>query len=145
MDIEVKSILLPASLSDGLRVLVERRWPRRVTEAAAKVDLFLPEIALQPGLEDWLAAHPQHTLALRKRYFQTLCEPKAEAALEKLYAVAARRRKVTLLHAGRSAENTAAAILKTLMEGRRKPPSPTGPAKAAAAGLRAARPKPRRR
>jgi uncharacterized protein YeaO (DUF488 family) len=145
MDIEVKSILLPPSLADGLRVFVERRWPRNVAESTAKVDLFLPEIALSTGLAQWMASHPQHTLALRKRYFELLRGPEAEAALEKLYAAALRRKRVTLLHAGKNAENTAASILKMLMEGRRKPPSPTGPARAAAAGLRAARAKPRRR
>ena len=137
MDIEVKSILLPPSLSDGLRVFVERRWPRNVEEARAQVHLFLPEIALSAELSQWFAGHPQHALVLRKRYFESLREPQAEAALERLYSAAARRKKVTLLHAGRHAENTAAAILKLLIEGRRKPPSPTGPARAAAAGVRA--------
>ncbi|MEO6120338.1 MAG: DUF488 family protein [Terriglobales bacterium] len=145
MDIEVKSILLPASLSDGLRVLVERQWPRRVTEKAAQVDLWLPEAAFSRELSQWMTSHPQYVLALRKRYFLALREPPAEAALEKLYAAAMRRKRVTLLHAGKNGDNTAASILKTLMEGRRKPPSPTGPAKAAAAGMRAAKAKPRRR
>ncbi len=144
-DIELKSILLPPSLSDGLRVLVERRWPRRITEKTAKVDLWLPEIAFSPELTQWVAKHPEHSLTLRKRYFLGLREPAAEAALEKLYAVALRRKRVTLLHAGKHGDNTAAAILKMLMEGRRKPPSPTGPAKAAAAAGRVAKAKPRRR
>jgi len=145
MDIEVKSILLPPSLSDGLRVFVERRWPRHLNEATAKVVLWLPEVAFSRELAQWMTAHPQHALALRRRYFAGLRDPAAEAALEKLYSASLRRRKVTLLHAAKSAENSAAAILKTLMEGRRKPPSPTGPAKAAAAGMRIARAKPRRR
>lgn len=147
MDIEVKSVLLSPSLSDGLRVLVERQWPRRVTEATAKVDLWLPEIGFSKELTQWMSSHPQHVLSLRKRYFAALRDPAAEGALEKLYAAALRRKKVTLLHAGKNGDQSAAAILKMLMEGRRKPPSPTGPAKAAAVGLRMARsrPKPRRR
>lgn len=146
MDIEVKSVLLPASLSDGLRVLVERRLPGKMTEAAARIDLWLPEIALTRELAKWMAAHPQHIMALRKRYFLSLREPQAEAALERLYAAGMRRKKVTLLHAGKHPENTAAEMLKNLMQGNGKPPSPTGPAKAAAAGgLRAARSRPRRR
>lgn len=146
MDIAVKSILVPPSLSDGLRVLVERRWPRAVAREKLKVDLWLPEAAFTPELATWMAGHPEHMVALRKRYFAALATPQAEAALEQLYRQALRRRQVTLLHAGKHAENTAASILKSLMEGRGKPPSPTGPAKAAAAQgrLRAARPRPRR-
>lgn len=146
MEIEVKSVQLPPSLSDGLRVLVERRLPRNSTEASAKLDLWLPQLALTRELAQWIAAHPQHLLALRKRYLIALREPQAEAALERLYAAGMRRKRVTLLHAGKHAEPTAASILKMLMEGRGKPPSPTGPAKAAAAGgLRAARQASRRR
>ena len=145
MDIEVKSILLPASLSDGLRVLVERQWPRRISEKDAKVDLWVPEAAFSKELSQWMTSHPKHVLALRKRYFLALREPAAEAALKKLYNAAIRRKRVTLLHAGKNGDNSAASILKMLMEGRRKPPSPTGPAKAVAAGMRAAKAKPRRR
>ena len=145
MDIEVKSILLPPSLSDGLRVLVERRWPQRLREKSAKVDLWFPEVGFSKELSQWMTAHPQHGLALRKRYFAGLRDPAAEAALEKLYAATQRRKRVTLLHAGKNGENSAASILKMLMEGRRKPPSPTGPEKAAAAGLRMAKARPRRR
>lgn len=145
MDIEVKSILLPPSLSDGLRVFVERRWPRSTNEKAAKVDLWLPEAAFTPELAKWMACHPQHVLTLRKRYFAALRDPVAEAALEKLYAAAMRRKRTTLLHAGKNSANSAAEILKSLMEGRHKPPSPTGPAKAAAASGRAAKARPRRR
>lgn len=145
MDIEVKSILLPPSLNDGLRVLVERLWPHRVTEKAAKLDLWLPEVGFSKGLSQWVAKHPQHAAALRRRYFAGLSDPTTEAALERLYVAAIRRKRVTLLHAGKNGENSAASILKMLMEGRRKPPSPTGPAKAAAAGMRMAKAKPRRR
>jgi uncharacterized protein YeaO (DUF488 family) len=145
MDIDVKSILLPPSLGDGLRVFVERRWPRKISDTTSKVDLWLPEIAFSPELSTWMAAHPQHDLALQKRYFLSLRAPDAESALERLYAAALRRKKVTLLHAGKDGHNSAAVILKALLEGRRKPPSPTGPAKAAAMGMRAAKAKPRRR
>ncbi|HUQ50125.1 MAG TPA: DUF488 family protein [Terriglobales bacterium] len=145
MNIEVKSILHEPSLSDGARVLVERRWPAGVKKDRANLDLWLAEVGVSPELAGWFAQHPQHALALRKRYFSELVTPEALAAMEKLYALAARRKCVTLLHAGRNAENTAAAMLKALMEGRRKPPSGSGPAKAAAASgrQRAARPRPR--
>lgn len=126
-------------------MFVDRKWPRRVTEDAAKVDLWLPEVGFTPELTQWMATHPQHAVALHRRYFAGLREPAAEAALEKLYAKAMRRKRVTLLHATQSAGESAAAILKMLMEGRSKPPSPTGPAKAAAASGRAAKAKPRKR
>jgi uncharacterized protein YeaO (DUF488 family) len=93
----------------------------------------------------WMTAHPLHVAAFHRRYLAGLRAPRAEAALEKLYTAAMRRKKVTLLHVGKNGEHSAASILKLLMEGHSKPPSPTGPAKAAAAGMRAAKAKPRRR
>lgn len=146
MTIEVKSILSEPSLSDGARVLVERRWPPGVKKDDASLDLWLTDVGVTPELASWFIQHPQHALALRKRYFAELATPQARTAMEKLYAMAARRKCVTLLHSGRNPENTAAAMLKALMDGRRKPPSGSGPAKAAAAGgrQRAAMPRPRR-
>jgi hypothetical protein len=50
--------------------------------------------------------------------------------------------RLTLVFASRDAEHNNAVVLKELLEGMRKPPSSSGPARAAAAPARAARRRP---
>ena len=139
MGIEVKSIQAKPSLKDGMRILIERTWPRRVVKSKAQVDLWLPEVAYSLQLAKWFRAHPDHVTTLRKRYFAELGRPEALEALERIYSTAATKKMVTLLHAGKSGENSAAMMIKSLIDGRRKPPTGSGPARAAAAsGVRSA-------
>jgi uncharacterized protein YeaO (DUF488 family) len=76
----------------------------------------------------------------RSRYLEELSQPAASAALEELYDVARRRKKVTLVYASKNAERNNAVVLKELLEGMRKPPHSSGPV-AAAGSLRARRAK----
>jgi uncharacterized protein YeaO (DUF488 family) len=43
--IPLKRAYDPPSKSDGMRILVDRLWPRGLTKAKAKIDLWLKEIA----------------------------------------------------------------------------------------------------
>jgi uncharacterized protein YeaO (DUF488 family) len=43
--INIKRIYKPAEDNDGFRILVDRLWPRGISKEAAKLDLWLKEIA----------------------------------------------------------------------------------------------------
>jgi uncharacterized protein YeaO (DUF488 family) len=45
--------------SDGLRVLVDRLWPRGVTKVKAKIDLWAKEVAPTSELRKWFHADPE--------------------------------------------------------------------------------------
>lgn len=45
MDIQIKRIYEDSEKSDGLRILVDRLWPRGVSKEKAHLDLWLKEIA----------------------------------------------------------------------------------------------------
>lgn len=142
--ISVKRAYEPASLSDGVRVLVDRLWPRGLTRQKAKIDEWLRDLAPSDQLRKWYHARPSQWMNFRKRYLVELRSPEATAALEKLYHVANRRKQVTLVFASRNTERNNATVLKDLLDGMRKPPSSSGPAAAAAAGrARAVRRRPR--
>jgi uncharacterized protein YeaO (DUF488 family) len=146
MLVDVKSISAKPSRGDGIRIYVERTWARRVNKTAARVKLWLPDLAFSSALSKWANDHPRLGSNLRKRYFAELGSPEAMLALEELYAQITKERPITLLHAGHDGENTAASILKSLLEGGRKPPTGSGPAKASAgSNVRAAVAKGRRR
>jgi uncharacterized protein YeaO (DUF488 family) len=128
------------SRSDGARILLERRWPAGLGKQSARVHAWLRELAPAPELRRWFAAHPEKWLLFRKRYLAHLSEPARAAELEQLYGLAEARPRLTLLHNEKQAEHSAAMILKQLLEGMRKPPASSGPARGASGGgVRASR------
>ena len=50
MHIKIKRVYLQPGEEDGLRVLVDRLWPRGLTKEKASVDLWLKEIAPSDAL-----------------------------------------------------------------------------------------------
>src|SRR5947207_3149850 len=133
--IHVKSAYEKPALSDGVRILVEAKCPEDLDRDAARIDLWLPALAASESLAKWLT---QHKLAgaLERKYFNELKTPKATAALEQIYNHLLQDKTVTLLYAVEDEVLNNAVLLKGLLDGNRKPPNGTGPAKAAAAGGR---------
>jgi uncharacterized protein YeaO (DUF488 family) len=126
MAVAVKRVYDPASSSDGVRVLVDRLWPRGLSKEHAAVKLWLRDLAPSNELRKWFHANPQSWSLFRNRYLRELASPEASAALGKLYGLASAKKKLTLLHASRNLERNNATVLKELLEGGRKPPSSIG-------------------
>ncbi len=134
MNIGLKRAYDPPSLADGVRVLVDRLWPRGLSKPAARIDTWLKPLAPSDELRRWFHARPAQWAMFRKRYLEELSQPAAADALDQLYHIAHKRKKATLVFASRNLEHNNAVVLKELLEGMRKPPHSTGPAGAAAAG-----------
>jgi len=134
MNVKLKRVYEPAAPTDGLRVLVDRLWPRGLTKEAAAVKHWLRDLAPSNELRKWFHANPEAWAQFRRRYMKELVSPKASAAVEKLYELAGGKKKITLLYASRNEERNNATVLKELLEGGRKPPSSVG--RAAAVGMR---------
>jgi uncharacterized protein YeaO (DUF488 family) len=127
MPIVLKRVYEPASSKDGVRVLVDRLWPRGLTKAAAGVDEWLRDLAPSNELRQWYHARPAHWTSFRKKYLKELSRPEAESALRQLYQFAHKKKRLTLLFASKNPERNNATVLKELLEGTRKPPTGTGP------------------
>ncbi len=134
MDVTLKRVYLKPSVSDGTRVLVDRLWPRGLTKEAAQVDAWLKGLAPSNELRRWYHARPTQWPIFRKRYLEELAAPEANAALQELYALATSAKRLTLLFGSRNEEQNNATVLRDLLQGMHKPPSSSGPARAAAAG-----------
>jgi uncharacterized protein YeaO (DUF488 family) len=133
MTIALKRVYAEPSPQDGTRVLVDRLWPRGLTKEAAALDAWLRDLAPSDELRKWFHAHPQQRSRFRERYLKELSNETAHDALQKLYELKEKRRRLTLLFASKNEEYNNAVVLKQLVEGDRKPPTGTGPLRAAAA------------
>ena len=126
MNVVVKRVYEAPSESDGIRVLVDRLWPRGLTKADAALKFWLRELAPSNELRQWFHANPEAWSMFRKRYLKELVSEEASAAVEKLHRLAEGKRRVTLLYASRMEERNNATVLKALLEGMPKPPSSVG-------------------
>jgi len=99
----------------GFRVLVDRLWPRSISKAAAKLDLWAKAVAPTPELRQWFAHDPAKFAEFTTRYRAELDANPAAAALAQ--TVAAQSQPVILLYAAKDEVNNHAQVLKQwLME-----------------------------
>jgi uncharacterized protein YeaO (DUF488 family) len=111
----LKRVYLPADPDDGLRVLVDRLWPRGLSKARAALDGWDKDIAPSDALRQWFGHAPARWEEFRKRYRAEL-ESRPEA-VESLRALA-RQKPVTLLFGARDeARNQAVVLREVLLEG----------------------------
>ena len=126
MSVAVKRVYEAASPSDGVRVLVDRLWPRGLSKEKAAIKFWLRDLAPSDELRQWFHANPEAWRMFRKRYLKELTSEEASAAVEKLHDLAEGKRRLTLLYASRDLEHNNAIVLKELLEGMKKPPSSVG-------------------
>ncbi|MCX5586577.1 DUF488 domain-containing protein [Streptomyces erythrochromogenes] len=99
----------PEPESDGLRVLVDRLWPRGLAKAAAAVDQWPKAVTPSTELRKWF--HDGGSAGdFRQRYEAELAEPEAVAELDRLRGLIGGG-PVTLLTAVKDPGSSHAAIL----------------------------------
>ncbi len=113
MKIQTKRVYDPRDKEDGVRVLVDRLWPRGMTSKNLQDDRWMKDIAPSDDLRKWFAHDPSRWNEFKKRYFSELDEkPQTVKQLRELAATG----KLTLLFAARdTAHNQAVALKEYLM------------------------------
>ena len=76
MDIQLKRVYEKPEDSDGIRILVERLWPRGLSKEKAKIDLWLKEAAPSTELRKWFGHDPEKWGEFKKRYYVELQDNK---------------------------------------------------------------------
>jgi uncharacterized protein YeaO (DUF488 family) len=127
MPVAVKRVYEPVSRSDGTRVLVDRLWPRGLRKDEIGMHAWLRDLAPSNELRRWYHARPEQWETFRKRYLKELIQPEAQEDLQKLYSLAHKKKRLTLLYASKNEERNNGVVLKDLLDGMRKPPTGTGP------------------
>lgn len=124
--IRVKRIYEPPEADDGVRILVDRVWPRGLRKADAGLDHWLPEVAPSTELRRWFGHRPERWPEFRERYRSELAAVPATLCtlLDR-----SRANTLTLLYAARDRERNQALVLQEVLqeelaeEGRREPSS----------------------
>ena len=127
----VKRVYDDPAGSDGIRVLVDRLWPRGLSKQNAKIDVWLRDIAPSNELRKWFHQYPEQWREFRQKYLLELRAEGATEALKKLYELLNREPGLTLLFASKKTDHNNATVLKEFVEGMRKPPKSTGPGRRA--------------
>ena len=115
--INIKRIYDKPSADDGIRIFVDKIWPRGMTKEKAKIDLWLKKIAPSDVLRKWFAHDPKKWEAFKKKYFKEL---KDEPESVNLIAHKARRYRVTLLYGAKEIAHNNAVALKEYLVNERK-------------------------
>ena len=110
--IEIKRVYDKPEPTDGLRVLVDRIWPRGLKKDDAALDYWAKDLAPSPNLRKWFNHRPERFEEFGRRY---------ESELKRNPAVDAARDyigdgRVSLLYASRDTEHNHALVLASHLQ-----------------------------
>lgn len=72
MPIHIKRVYEKPDTGDGLRVLVDRLWPRGLSKTDAKIDFWARDISPSNELRQWYGHDPELWTEFKQRYFAEL-------------------------------------------------------------------------
>jgi len=110
--IAIKRVYEPAAKDDGLRVLVDRLWPRGLSKEEADIDLWAKDVAPSSELRKWFGHDPAKWKEFQAKYRRELDSQKT--ALQDLVEQAGEQ-PLTLLYGARDTEHNQAVVLKDVL------------------------------
>jgi uncharacterized protein YeaO (DUF488 family) len=110
--IAIKRIYAKRASADGMRILIDRLWPRGVSKDAAALDLWCKEIAPSPELRTWFDHREDRFAEFKKRY---LIELRSNPAVPELVADIGKQ-KATLLYAAHDKAFNHAVVLADYLQ-----------------------------
>jgi uncharacterized protein YeaO (DUF488 family) len=113
LKIKLKRVYEAPSRADGLRILVERLWPRGLTKERAQIDLWLRDVSPSPALRKWFHHDPARWAEFQSRYRQELRDAGDVLVLLRHRASEG---PVTFVYAASDPEHNSALILKEFLE-----------------------------
>ncbi len=110
----IKRVYDKPEKKDGLRILVDRLWPRGLSKSKAKVDLWLKEIAPSDALRKWFSHDPKKWEQFKRKYEIELKQKKG--LLNKLKQIEKEKRIITLLFSAKDEKHNNAVVLKEVLQ-----------------------------
>jgi uncharacterized protein YeaO (DUF488 family) len=114
--IRLKRAYEPPAPDDGIRILIDRLWPRGVKKTDAAVDEWMKEIAPSTELRKWFGHNPERWQEFRHRYKREIKQHPDE--IDRLRTLAQHGR-ITLVFSAHDEAHNDAVVLKDLLLDRR--------------------------
>lgn len=111
----VRRVYDPPEAADGVRVLVDRLWPRGVAKERAAVDEWCKDVTPSTELRTWYHSHPDRYDDFAARYLAELAGPVPGPAVLRLRELA-RDSRVTLLTAVKEPERSHVPVLLSFLQ-----------------------------
>jgi len=114
--LQIKRVYEPTAATDGVRLLVERLWPRGVRKEKLRLNGWLKEVAPSTELRKWFGHDPAKWKEFQRRYWRELDEH--QGALQPILD-AQSKGVVTLLFSSHDAAHNNVVALKAYIEGKK--------------------------
>jgi uncharacterized protein YeaO (DUF488 family) len=101
---------------DGIRVLVDRLWPRGVSKDTAHLDAWMKDLGPSDALRTWFGHRPDRWNSFQQRYEEELRTPLRQLLLAELQSVA-RRSTLTLVYGARDTSENEAVVIRNYLLG----------------------------
>lgn len=111
--VRIKRVYEPAAKEDGYRVLVDRLWPRGMKKEAAKIDLWMKDVAPSDQLRKSFHHEAMKWPDFEKKYRAEL--KKKEEWLAQLKKLEKGHGTITLLFGARDPEHNQAAVIAEVL------------------------------
>ncbi len=114
LDVRIRRAYEHASSRDGIRILVDRVWPRGLGKSDLAVERWMKEIAPSTELRRWFGHDPARWKEFQRRYRAELASSAAQ--LDELRTIAAAA-PLTLVYSARDEEHNQAVVLRDVLLG----------------------------
>lgn len=111
--IKTKRIYEDPSGDDGVRILVDRLWPRGISKERAQIDSWDKEVAPSTELREWFAHKPERFDEFGDKYLQELKNKKPQLKQIKQLA---KKQPVTLVYSAKDTQMNQATVLKNTLD-----------------------------
>ncbi|KAB0264991.1 DUF488 domain-containing protein [Microvirga brassicacearum] len=111
-NVRLKRAYEPPADDDGVRILVDRLWPRGVSKEFAALDIWMKDIAPSTRLRKWFAHDPARWQEFRDRYAREVLQK--PDLLDRLRFLA-RQGSITLVYSAHDEEHNDAVELRELI------------------------------
>ncbi len=114
--IRTKRVYSEPRARDGVRILVDRVWPRGISKERARIAEWRKDLAPSTSLRKWFGHEPSRWAEFCRRYRAELVRSGIGDELQKL-ARFSRKRTITLVYGAADEEHNQAVVLKELLDG----------------------------
>ena len=109
--IRTKRIYKAPEESDGIRILVDRLWPRGIKKESSEVKAWEKEIAPSNELRKWFNHDAEKYLEFRRKYMEELDASEDAEKLLEFVKEHIKSDNITLLYAAKDEEHNNALVL----------------------------------